>query len=423
MRILYLINATKNSLKSFADNLRTDIPWVDAMLDEVVKCKHITIGLAIPIRDKTFQREYNNDVTLYGLPNKVSKNRLVKLFRRVTHSLENPELNDFANKVIIDFKPDLIQIFGTENPFGLLLFKTNKPIVIHFQGSIQVVLGKWFSGISKCDQFRFASIKDLIFSRTNFDEYFTFKKRAVREEIIIRNCQYFIGRTTFDKRLISFLSPGSSYFSCEEFIRQPFFTNKWDVPLKESITCISILKGVTYKGIDLLIRTNELIFKNNKSVVEFKICGIQAEEEIVNILKRKYRKRIDLSRIRFLGKLDTNGLIKELTGSNFFIHPSYIENSSNSICEAMALGMPVIATNVGGTSSLIEDGVDGLLVQEGEPFALASAIDHLTKNYGYARLLGEKARERAITRHNQNDLCSRLIDIYQRIIKEHDEIK
>ena len=421
MRILYLINTTKSSLKSFADNLRTNIPWVDAMLDEVIKYKHITIGLALPIRDNTFQKEVRNDITLYGIPNRISINRLLKLYKRVTNSLENPEIINFANKAVVDFEPDIIQIFGTENPFGLLLFKTKKPVVIHFQGSLQVVLEKWFSGFSKWDQFRYASIKDLMFSRTNFNEYFSFKKRAAREEMIIRNCQYFIGRTVFDQRLISFLSPGACYFNCEEFIRKPFFTNKWDVPLKKPITCISILKGVTYKGIDLLVRTSELILRNHKYEVEFRICGIEEDEEIINILKRKFRKRTDLSRIRFLGRLDTNGLIRELTGSNLFIHPSYIENSSNSICEAMALGMPVIATNVGGTGSLIEDGVDGLLVQEGEPFALASAIDHLTKNYDYARLLGQKARERALTRHNENGLYGRLIDIYRSILKDHHE--
>ena len=117
-----------------------------------------------------------------------------------------------------------------------------------------------------------------IYRYGSFFEYFTFMERGYREEIIMKSCKYFIGRTSFDRRLIKLLSPGATYFLCEEFIRNEFFMNKWEFPLTKNITCISILKGVTYKGIDLLIDTsgNYLIdihrFKlNSKFVVSGKM--------------------------------------------------------------------------------------------------------------------------------------------------------
>ena len=82
--------------------------------------------------------------------------------------------------------------------------------------------------------------------------------------------------------------------------------------------------------------------------IKFKICGVSENEEIVKIIKKKYKKEVDFQDIEFLGKLTADNLVKQLCNSNFYIHPSYIENSPNSVCEAMALGMPVIATNVGG---------------------------------------------------------------------------
>ena len=96
-----------------------------------------------------------------------------------------------------------------------------------------------------------------------------------------------------------------------------------------------------------------------------------------------------------------------------------MENSSNSICEAMALGMPVIATNAGGTKTLISDDHDGIIVQEGDPYSMASAIIELITNYEKATSMGKNARERAFQRHQPSKLKEEMICIYQRIISEY----
>ena len=153
---------------------------------------------------------------------------------------------------------------------------------------------------------------------------------------------------------------------------------------------------------------------------KFKICGVSSDEEITRMLKKKYKKQINLLNLEFLGKLNGSEMVEQLCSSNFYIHPSYIENSPNSVCEAMALGMPVISTNVGGVSSLIDDNVDGILVQEGEPYSLSAAVINLTNNYEYAKLLGENARKRAIKRHDPEKIVNRLLDIYKTIISEND---
>ena len=75
------------------------------------------------------------------------------------------------------------------------------------------------------------------------------KKDAKTEAIIIKNCRYFMGRTDFDRRIASLVSPGSKYFHCEEFIRKEFFEKQWTFPKQNEITCISIIKGTSYKGL------------------------------------------------------------------------------------------------------------------------------------------------------------------------------
>ena len=227
-----------------------------------------------------------------------------------------------------------------------------------------------------------------------------------------------MGRTNFDKRITSLISPGSKYFHCEEFIRKIFFEKQWDFQLQKEITCVSILKGTTYKGIDLLVKVLLILKKHSVLSFKFKICGTSENDDIIKIIKKKYRKEINFIDFEFLGRLTADDLVKQLCNSNFYVHPSYIENSPNSICEAMALGMPIIATNVGGVSSLIEDEVEGILVQEGEPYSFAGAIVDLTNNYEKAKQLGCNARIKALKRHQPDNIMKNLLKIYKTIIYE-----
>jgi glycosyltransferase involved in cell wall biosynthesis len=417
MRILYLLYNQQDSLNGLSD-LKINLPWVDALLDELVKYKNISIALAVPLNYNIIQKSQKRGITVFGLPNPVVKNIFKKAYRRLTRATVNVKLNSYITNVVSDFEPDIIQIFGSENPFGLIVKQQNKPVIIHIQGYSFVCQGKWFKGISKWEQFRYASLKDLLLMRGCYNDYFTFRKKAETEAFIIKNSKYFMGRTNFDKGIVSLISPGSKYFHCEEFIRKEFFENRWNFPHQNKITCVSILKGTSYKGIDLLVEALLILKKYSTVSFKFKICGVSANEEIIRIIKKKYKKEINLIDIEFLGNLTANDLVKQLCSSNFYIHPSYIENSPNSICEAMALGMPIIATDVGGVSSMIEDKVEGILVQEGEPYSLAGAIVDLTNNYEKAIELGCVARKKAFIRHQPDDILKNLLKIYEEIIYE-----
>ena len=76
----------------------------------------------------------------------------------------------------------------------------------------------------------------------------------------------------------------------------------------------------------------------------------------------------------------------------------------------------MIATFAGGIPSIIEDKKDGLLVQDGDPYALTGAILELKENRNYANELGINARARAIIRHNPERIINDLLNIYSSII-------
>lgn len=84
----------------------------------------------------------------------------------------------------------------------------------------------------------------------------------------------------------------------------------------------------------------------------------------------------------------------------------------------MMLGMPSIATFVGGVGSLIKDGEEGILIQAGDPWAMAGAILELANNKEKAMELGKNARKKALERHDKEKIVAELISTYNQIIND-----
>ena len=99
-------------------------------------------------------------------------------------------------------------------------------------------------------------------------------------------------------------------------------------------------------------------------------------------------------RVRLLGEREDVPLL--LRALDVFVLPSLGEGISNAILEAMATGLPVIATRVGGNVELVRDGVTGRLVEPRSPDALAAALGTYLGDLAMARGQGAAGRERAV---------------------------
>jgi glycosyltransferase involved in cell wall biosynthesis len=110
--------------------------------------------------------------------------------------------------------------------------------------------------------------------------------------------------------------------------------------------------------------------------------------------------------------LDQETLTHLLVSSDVYCQTSHIENSPNSLCEAMLIGLPCVASAVGGTSSLLQNAKEGLLVQDGDQFALAGAIKALYSDIKLAVTYGTAARNRALKRHKPEDVLQTVLELY-----------
>lgn len=115
-------------------------------------------------------------------------------------------------------------------------------------------------------------------------------------------------------------------------------------------------------------------------------------------------------RVHFLGhRADTAGVMRAL---HLLVLPSYVEGAPNVVLEAMAAGVPVVATAVSGTPELVADGETGRLVPAGDPPSLAAALGALLADPGCRRRMGEAGRARATERFT----LARMIDQYEALL-------
>ena len=353
--------------------------------------------------------------TSYFPINQHSRGLYYKIKTRVFNKLEPTDdvkvYLDIVNKV----NPDIIHIHGTEGPFGLVLAHLVIPTVVSIQGNISVLELKFFSGISRINIAKNSSLKKWLTFETNLNYFKRFKKQSIREKKIFKLSKNIIGRTYWDRRITRILSPHSTYFHNDEILKDIFYGNVWNSKLSDTLHLYTTTGSNIYKGVETLLYCAHLLDLNNVKF-SWKVAGIKADDNIIKIASKSIKKPLSKN-IKFLGIASDQIIKASILDCNIYIAISHIENSPNSLCEALILGTPCIATNAGGTSKFIEDGKDGILIQDGDPFAMAGAILELRENYDTAITCGSTAREKALRRHDKITIANDLLNIYKAILK------
>jgi glycosyltransferase involved in cell wall biosynthesis len=102
-----------------------------------------------------------------------------------------------------------------------------------------------------------------------------------------------------------------------------------------------------------------------------------------------------------------------LRGADVFVFPSRYEGLPLALMEAMAAGLPVVASAVPGNTDLVQDNVTGLLVSPGDPIALSAAIARVLTDAELADSLGMAARSYVASRFDVNMMVYRTADVYR----------
>jgi glycosyltransferase involved in cell wall biosynthesis len=115
----------------------------------------------------------------------------------------------------------------------------------------------------------------------------------------------------------------------------------------------------------------------------------------------------------FTGRVEPQKIHKYYQAADIFVLPSYTEGLPVSVLEAMACGLPVVATNVGGIPEIITDRVNGFIVPSKNEKELIKKLAALTNNKDYREKFSQKSVEKINDEFNSGKKLKRLVDLYQ----------
>lgn len=326
-----------------------------------------------------------------------------------------------------EIRPDIVHLHGTEFPHSLLWVESCgiSRTLVSIQGLTHVYARYYMGGLTKQEQR--PSFHDLRYHCSLQKSQQELEQRGAAELRLLSQIEHVAGRTNWDYDHALTQNPRAKYHVLQEVLREPFYAaeNQWNLANCHKHTIFVSQSHYPIKGLHKLLEALPLVLRQYPDT-QIRIVG--------NDLTRKQwwqrstyanalRNRIEhpstgnslRSHITFLGALSGQQMAEEYQKAHLFVCPSSIENSSNSVCEAQILGVPVIASYVGGMMDLLQKGEAGLLYRYEEVEMLAQAICKVFADDTFALQLSENEKEVAQQRHDRMLIAHTLYNIYREI--------
>ncbi|MBR1744751.1 MAG: glycosyltransferase [Fibrobacter sp.] len=194
-------------------------------------------------------------------------------------------------------------------------------------------------------------------------------------------------------------------------------------PVNGKFKILFVGRHIERKGICYLIEAAKYLPRDQ---FEIRIVGVGDLTDKLKAQAAEVSTTPDAANIIFTGKLSPEELANEYKTANVFTLPAIVDSKGDTeglgvvLIEAMELGLPVVASNVGGIPDVVVDGVSGILVPEKNPEALASAYKRLAAEPELQKQLLEGARKRIDECFNWSKIVKRQIAVYGKVIRPRD---
>lgn len=414
MRLLIFSTTPANYQASGATQGYNGGGWMNALTAELVKRDDIELGVCF-VAEGQPRKSVQDGVAYYPVPaaRKGWKDKLLDaLHPHDVHRDEVlwPHYKEHFRWAIEDFKPDVIQIFGSELYLGLAATVTDVPCINHIQGLLSLYIYIFLPpGVSRREYIWKDGLRG-VWANWSYLNYW--ERSAYREKVAMKAVGHVFGRTDWDKRAAEILSPQAQYHVGGELLR-PVFFEPAERQLPKRLTITTTSSAPLYKGFDLILRTADILKRE---------CGVDFEWNVYGnvdprLAERVTRLRHEDMNVHLRGVASAETLRDQLLRSTLYFQPSYVENSPNSVCEAQLLGLPVVATNVGGTDTLIKDGETGLLFPATDPYMGASRVLQVYRDEALNKHLGSAARAVALKRHDPKAIVEQLVQTYKEMTR------
>ena len=416
MKLLWLCNLAPGAVQETLSGKKTSGLWVDQVLAGLRR-QNMTIRILCPGNggDGRVDAECTYSTFSVGLP-----------------YVYRPELEARFAAELRRFAPDVIHIWGTEYAHTLAMVNAAEGtglldrVVIHIQGLCSTYSGHYAEGVPYAVQ-KSATFRDLLRRDNILQQKEKFARRGELEVMALRKVRHVIGRTHWDEACTSLINPDAVYHFCNETLREDFYEGRWQYAGCRrhrvfASSCVYPVKGFHYllEAFGQVVKTypDATLAVPGESFLKAKGLKQKLRRSSYQKYLAKLARQYHLEdRIEFLGNLSAGEMKAEYLKANAFVLPSTIENSPNSLGEAMLLGAPCIASDVGGVTTMLEHKKEGLVYQSSAPYMLAHAIKTVFSMEEEAAVLGAAARAHAAQTHDPEKNLRDLLAIYREIMK------
>jgi glycosyltransferase involved in cell wall biosynthesis len=408
MRVLWFTNGPMPSV-----NRRNGQPtlgsgyWMSTLLEELVRTRGIQVDVVTAhpgLQDDQFEA----DGVKYFV---IGQPRWQSIFNYRKEELER------CAEIVRERDPDLVHIHGTERFFGLLAARNliSMPCVISLQGLVGPYLPAFFGALSFRDLWRSHRLIEIATRRGLLWRYWEWVGGARQEQEILTAAKSFMGRTEWDRAHTKSVNPMANYYDVSEVLRPAFREHSWDIDQCKRHTVIFTNAGEPRRGTEVLLRAMQTVRREFPDA-KLRLAGqIGTRRGYDRFLRRMIAESGLSETVEFLGYLDGSAMASELCRAHVFAISSYVENSPNSLCEAMQVGLPCVATYAGGIPSLVEHGRTGFLFPAGDAPLLADMILRIFRDDDLACRLSRAARAEASERHSPQRVVSQLLNAYSHV--------
>lgn len=346
---------------------------------------------------------------------------------------QNQEKAPLFERVIKELHPDLIHIWGTENPQSLYMIQAayntgyEDKVVVNIQGLVSVYSKYHYAnGIPEriIKSHRPVEIK---YGHSLDGDRNDMSNRGVFEVQAISLAKQVIGRTDWDEACVRRINPKCKYYSCNPTLRESFYTQRWSIDKCERHSIFVSQSNYPIKGFHRVLEAMPEVLKYYPDAKLYTTGDSPLPAYATfhsRIRQRSYPRylaqlivkyRLE-DKVVFLGLLDEVRMCERFRRSHVFVSPSSIENESNSVGEAMLLGMPVVSSFVGGVYNFMDNAKEGYFYQNDASYMLPYYICKVFDDDERAIRMGECARKHALRSFNRKENLQKMLSIYSKII-------
>ena len=300
--------------------------------------------------------------------------------------------------IIEKVQPDVIHCFGTEFAHTLAVARCceqPEKLLVGIQGICHEIAKAYMADLPEDIQNK-VTFRDWLKKDSIRQQQQKFVLRGEREQEILRLVGNITGRTDFDREYSRKINPNACYFTMNETLRANFYEGQWKKENCEPHTIFISQGDYPLKGLHYLLMaagrlqeqyTDLKIKIAGNSLVNYKTLKDKLKISAYGSYLRSLIKEYHLeNKVHFLGKLTAEQMKEQYLSSGLFVCCSSNENSPNSLGEAMLLGVPCIAADVGGISTIFTGGKDGILYKG---FCLNNGTEENNKCYSKTILKDE----------------------------------